>query len=150
MKRKTLFTHHALERVCERYGARFSKKQQLAFERILSNPKFTIPLTGNRLACYFEGKWYLLACNTPTGTLRTFLRPEDASEEEKYILSHDARYLKINNDAFRVLPMPQRKSTELPPQVKRMIPLPTDSLTEDELQHDEIQWTESILKKICD
>ena len=36
------FAHHALERACERYGIRLTKKQQLAFGRTLSNPKYTM------------------------------------------------------------------------------------------------------------
>ena len=158
-KAKTPFAHHALERACERYGICLTKKQQLAFGRMLSNPKYTIRLTRNRLACYFEGKWYLLACAVPTYsepsstmplyTVQTFLRPEDATEEDKQILRHNERYLKINNDAFHVLPV-SHKMTESSPQVKRMVELPADVLTGDELPHDEIQSAESILKTLCD
>jgi len=156
MKRKTPFAHHAIERVCERYGVLFSKKQQLAFGRTLSNPKYTIRLTRNRMACYFEGKWYLLACTAlpthtmPSYTVQTFLRLEDATEDDKQILQYNERYLKINNDAFHVLPVSQSRTTEPPPQVKRTVELPATVLTGDELPHDEIQSAERILKSLCD
>ena len=147
MKRKTPFAHHALERVCERYGVRFSKKQKQAFGRMLSHPKYAIPLTRNRLACYFEGKWYLLVCTASRYTVQTFLRPEDANEDDKLILRHDERYLKINNDAFHVLSTSPLKTTALPPQRKRKVKLP--GLTENELPHDEIQSAESMLNTFC-
>ncbi|MCL2622971.1 MAG: hypothetical protein FWD31_04815 [Planctomycetaceae bacterium] len=159
MKRKTPFAHHALERVCERYGVRFTKKQKQAFGRMLTHPKYAIPLTRNRLACYFEGKWYLLVCTASRYTVQTFLRPEDANEDDKLILRHDERYLKINNDAFHVLSASPLKTTGLPPQRKgsgfaatrnqaRKLQLP--GLTEDELPHDEIQSAESMLNTFCD
>jgi len=148
MKRTTPFAHHALERVCERYGVRFSQKQKQAFGRMLSHPKYAIPLTRNRLACYFEGKWYLLVCTTSRYTVQTFLRPEDANENDKHILRHDERYLKINNDAFHVLSAPPLKTTELPFQRKKKVNLP--GLTESELPHDEIQSAESMLNNFCD
>ena len=148
MKRKTPFAHHALERVCERYGVRFSKKQKQAFGRMLTHPKYAIPLTRNRLACYFEGKWYLLVCTASRYTVQTFLRPEDANEDDKLILRHDERYLKINNDAFHVLSAPPLKTTGLPTQVKRTVQLP--GLTENELPLDEIQSAESMLNNFCD
>ena len=158
MKRKTPFAHHALERVCERYGIRLTKKRQQAFGRMLSHPMHTIPLTRNRLACYFEGKWYLVACTAPTNavpsrtmpsyTVQTFLRLEDANDDDKRILRHDKRYLKINNDAFHVLSASQSKTTELLLQVKRTIELP--DLTEDELPHNEIQSAVNMLNTYCD
>lgn len=159
MKRKTPFAHHALERVCERYGVRLTRKQQLAFGRMLSNPKYTISLTNNRLACYFEGNWYLLAYTaslhkTPTSTgnnpmtVLTFLRLEDASEDDKWILCHDKRYLKINNDAFHVLSVSSQKPIELPPQSQKSVELP--DLTDEEMPHDEIRSAENILKAYCD
>jgi len=156
-KARTPFAHHALERVCERYGIRLSGKQQQAFGRTLANPKHTIPLTRNRLACYFQGKWYLLACTgptsvepsrpTPTYTVQTFLRLEDASDDDKQILRHDARYLKINNDAFHVLSASHLKSTELPPRTKMTVELP--DLTENELPQEEIQSAENMLNIFC-
>ena len=148
MKRKTPFAHHALERVCERYGVRFSKKQKQAFGRMLTHPKYAIPLTRNRLACYFEGKWYLLVCTASRYTVQTFLRPEDANEDDKLILRHDERYRKINNDAFHVLSASPLKTTALPPQRKRKVKLP--GLTSDELPYDEIQSAESMLNTFCD
>ena len=181
MKRKTPFARHALERVCERYGIRLTRKQQLAFGRMLSNPKHAIPLTRNRLACYFQGKWYLLACSGPLRTtstrlmrtrtepahatssrtmpstmppcpvtVQTFLRLEDATDDDKLILMHDERYLKTNNDAFHVLSASHNKFTEpLPPRGKITIELP-DDLTDDELPGDEIQTAESMLNTCCD
>ena len=163
MKRKTPFAHHALERVCERYGVRLTGKQQQAFGRTLSNPKHTIPLTRNRLACYFEGRWYLLVCTSPINavplrtmpscTVQTFLRLEDASDDDKRILRHDERYRRINNDAFHVLSVSPSKTTgrlflmkKL--QVKKTVELP--GLTEDELPHDEIRSAESMLNTYCD
>ena len=168
MKRKTPFANHALDRVCERCGIRLTKKQQQAFGRMLSNPKHTIPLTRNRLACYFEGKWYLLACNAPIRTMptctelpnviqsrtmprytvQTFLRLEDASDDDKQILRHDKRYLKINNDAFHVLSASHGKLTEpLPPRNKRTVELP--DVADDELPSDEIQSAEGMLNALC-
>jgi len=160
MRRRTPFAHHALERVCERYGIRLTKRQQQAFGRTLSNPKFTIPLTRNRVACYFGGRWYLLACNAPiralpphimtSYTVQTFLRLEDASDDDKRILRNDERYLKTNNDAFHVLSASHLKSTEpLPPRNKITVELP-DDLTDDELPRDEIQSAESMLNTYCD
>ena len=95
MKFKSPFTHHALERILERYDARFTKQRQLAFVRTLQNPKFTIPLTDNRKACYFEGKWYLLVCSQsprPQSSIiaiQTFLRLEDANEDDKLVPCKD-------------------------------------------------------------
>ena len=156
-KARTPFAHHALERVCERYGVRLTGKQQQAFGRTLTNPKHTIPLTRNRLACYFQGRWYLLACTGPTSaepsrpspsyTVQTFLRLEDAGDDDKQILRHDARYLKIDNDAFHVLSA-HLKSTEPPPRTKRTVELPVS--TGDELSQDEIQSAESMLNTFCD
>ena len=158
MKRKTPFARHALERACERYGIRLTTKRQQAFERMLANPKHTIPLTRNRLACYFEGKWYLVACTAPINavpsltippfTVQTFLRLEDANEDDKRILRHDKRYLKINNDAFHVLSAPLSKTAGLPLPTKRTVELP--DLTEDELPHNEIQSAENMLNTYCD
>ena len=164
-KAKTPFAHHALQRVCERYGVRLTKKQQLAFGRILSSPKHTIPLTRNRVACYFEGKWYLLACNVPIRmmptrterpctmlpckvTVQTFLRLEDATDDDKQILRHDKRYLKINNDAFHVLSVPLKSIEPLPPRNKKTVELP--DLTDDELPNDEIQSADDELNTLCD
>ena len=155
-KAVTPFAHHALERVCERYGVRLTGKQQQAFGRTLANPKHTIPLTRNRLACYFQGRWYLLVCigpisaepsrSKPSCTVQTFLRLEDANDDDKQILRHDERYLKINNDAFHVLPV-RLKSTEPPPQTKRTVELP--DLTDDELPRAEIQSAERMLNTFC-
>ena len=155
MKRRTPFARHALERVCERYGIRLTKKQQLAFGRTLANPKYTIPLTRNRVACYFGGRWYLLACNVPVRampsyTVQTFLRLEDANDDDKLILRNDERYLKTNNDAFHALSAPHLKSTEpLPPRSKITVELP-DDLADDELPRDEIQSAEKMLNTYCD
>ena len=158
MKRKTPFARHALERVCERYGIRLTKKRQLAFERMLANAKHTIPLTRNRLACYFEGKWFLVACTAPTTTVasptmpsytvQTFLRLEDANEDDKRILRHDQRYLNINKDEFHVLSASRSKTTGLPLPAKKTVELP--DLTEDELPYNEIQSAESMLNTYCD
>ena len=155
-KARTPFAHHALERVYERYGVRLTGKQQQAFGRTLSNPKHTIPLTRNRLACYFQGRWYLLACTGPTSdkpsqtmpsyTVQTFLRLEDANEDDKQILRLDARYLKINNDAFHVLSALHKPAE--PPRTKRTVELP--DLSENELPQDEIRSAESMLNTFCD
>ena len=165
MPKKTVtpFARHALERVFERYGVRLTKKRQQAFGRTLVNPKHTIPLTRNRLACHFQGRWYLLACTEPLSaappshtmpscTVQTFLRLEDASEDDKRILRHDNRYLKINNDAFQVLSAFHVQPAGLPPLVKktmkRTVELP--DLTENELPHDEILSAENMLNTFCD
>ena len=153
----TPFAHHALERIFERYGVRLTGKQQQAFGRTLANPKHTIPLTRNRLACYFQGRWYLLACTgstssepsypMPSSTVQTFLRLEDANDDDKQILRHDERYLKTNNDAFHVLSA-HLKSTDPPPRTKSMVELP--DLTENELPEDDIQSAENMLNTFCD
>ena len=157
-KARSPFAHHALERIFERYGVRLTGKQQQAFGRTLANPKHTIPLTRNRLACYFQGRWYLLACTGPTSaeplrsmpsyTVQTFLRLEDANDDDKQILRHDERYLKINNDAFHVLSASHLKLTDPPPRTKKTVELP--DLTENELPRDEIQSAESMLNTFCD
>ena len=151
MKFKSPFTHHALERILERYGIRFTKQRQLAFVRTLHNPKFTIPLTDNRKACYFEGRWYLLVCSQslrPQSSIiaiQTFLRLEDANEDDKLVLRHSDRYIKINDDAFSVLSMSERKSIDRP--CKKLVELP--ELTDSELPHDQIKSADRILKSIC-
>lgn len=160
MKRKSPFAYHALERVCERYGIRLTKRQQQAFAQRLRNPKFTIRLTKNRLACYFEGRWYLLAVSVyrmptstkfsdtePSYTVQTFLRLEDANDDDKLILRHNERYIKINNDAFRVLPGSRSNPVEPPNQDRIHVELP--DLTEDDLPQEEIQAVDSVLKSIC-
>jgi len=151
MKFKSPFTHHALERILERYGTRFTKQRQLAFVRTLQNPKFTIPLTDNRRACYFEGKWYLLVCSQSPRPLssiiaiQTFLRLEDANEDDKLVLRHSDRYIKINDDAFGVLSMSERKSIDRP--CKKLVEL--SELSDSELPHDQIKSADRILKSIC-
>ena len=154
MKQRAPFTNHALERIAERYDVRLTKKQQLAFGKILSNPRFTIKLINNRLACYFERKWYLLAVSTykmPTNmetsyVVQTFLRLEDATEDDRLILHHNERYIKINDDAFNVLAISQPKLTDLP--YKKLVELP--SLTEDEVPIDQFQSADHMLKRYCD
>jgi len=161
MPKKTTspFAHHALERICERYGIRLTRKQQLAFGQALCNPKYTIPLTRNRLACYFQGKWYLLACTKPPHTMssrtmpymvtvQTFLRLEDANDDDKQILRHDKWYLKINNDAFHVLSALCPKTTAPLPQASKTVELP--DLTDDELPSDMIQSAKDMLNAYCD
>ena len=151
MKFKSPFTHHAIERILERYGTRFTKQRQLAFVRTLHNPKFTIPLTNNRLACYFEGKWYLLVCSQsprPQSSIiaiQTFLRLEDANEDDKLILRHNDQYIKINDDTFGVLAMSQPKPIDLP--YKKLVELP--GLSDDEIPIDQIQSADRMLKTIC-
>ena len=151
MKQRTPFTNHALERIAERYDVRLTKKQQLAFGKILSNPRFTVRLTNNRLACYFERKWYLLVCSQsphPQSSIiaiQTFLRLEDANEDDKLVLRHSDRYIKINDDAFGVLSMSERKSIDRP--CKKLIEL--SELTDSELPHDQIKSADRILKSIC-
>ena len=81
-------------------------------------------------------------------TVQTFLRPEDAIDDDKWILQHDDRYLRMNNDAFRVFSSSQYKSAEPPSQVKLMVELP--DLTEDELPHNEIRSAERVLNSYCD
>lgn len=161
-RRNSPFAHHALERICERYDICLTKRQQQAFAQRLRNPKFTIRLTKNRLACYFENQWYLLAVSTykmpsntkssyaePSFTVQTFLRLEDANDDDKLILRHNERYIKINNDAFRVLPGSQRNFFELPNQDRVQVGLP-DLTDEDDLPQEEFQAANRILKSICD
>ena len=158
MKQRTPFTNHALERIAERYDVRLTKKQQLAFGKIFSNPRFTIKLTNNRLACYFERKWYLLAVSTykmPTNMestrteslfiVQTSLRLEDANEDDKLVLRHSEQYRQINNDSFRV--MSQSKILEPPHREKIVVEFPKPD--EEDLAHDVIQSADRILKSIC-
>ena len=152
MKFKSPFTHHAIERILERYGTRFTKQRQLAFVRTLHNPKFTIPLTNNRLACYFEGKWYLLVCSQsprPQSSIiaiQTFLRLEDANENDKLVLRHSEQYRQINNDSFHVMSI-QPKFVEPPHRKKIVVEFPKPD--EEDLAHDVIQSADRILKSIC-
>ena len=83
----------------------------------------------------------------PRYTVQTFLRLEDASDDDKQILRHDKRYLKINNDAFHVLSA-FPKTTAPPPRVKMTVELP--DVADDELPCDEIQSAERVLDTYCD
>ena len=122
---------HAKERAFERYGVRFSKKRWELFGRTLQNPKYAVRLPGDRLACYFEKRWFLLICQNDT--VLTFLSLEDATDEDRQLLQHDERYCRINDDTFRVLGRnsipnaiiyPVERSVDLPPVQK----LPSDVL----------------------
>ncbi len=144
---------HAKERAFERYGVRFSKKRWESFERTVRNPKFAIRLQGERLACYFEKQWFLVICKE-NGAVLTFLNPEDASEEERQFLRNDERYLRSNNDTFRVLERnsassmgigdirPTERSKERP------VGLPS-TLAENELPPEVLESAEKLMKKLC-
>jgi hypothetical protein len=78
--------------------------------------------------------------------VQTFLRLEDATEDDRLILHHNERYIKINDDAFNVLATPQPKPIDLPH--TKLVELP--SLTEDEVPIDQFQSADHMLKRYCD
>ena len=151
-KYRTPFTHHALDRLAERYCIHLTKRQQLAFARTLLNPKFAISLSDNRKACYFERQWYLVVCrqsSCPQSTvivIQTFLPLDNANDDDKKLLCHNDQYIKVNDDVFGVLSIPQPKPIELPH--KKLVEL--SSLTDDEVPHDQIHSADLMLRRYCD
>jgi len=135
---------HAKERAFERYGTRFSKKRWESFRRTVKNPKYTIRLQGDRLACYFEKQWYLLICIS--GTILTFLSPEDANDDDRQLLRHDKRYQRINDDAFRALEQNSISNIKMP--TERLVALPS-ALGEDTLPSDILESAETLMKELC-
>ena len=136
---------HARERVFERYGTRFSKKRWESFRRTVRNPKYTIRLQSDRLACYFEKQWYLLICINDT--ILTFLLPEDANDEDRQLLRLDERYRRINDDVFRALERNSISSVKIP--TERLLALPPVQ-GEDTLPSDILESAETLLKKLCE
>ena len=101
-------TEHAKDRIEKRYSAEFNKKQCKSLERMLQKRKNMIMLTGNRVACYFLGQWYLFIWmiddrNYNSFVMPTVLKLEDASDADKQILKNDNLYRRIKDDAFHVL-----------------------------------------------
>ncbi|MGL6194147.1 MAG: hypothetical protein ACRC2T_04925 [Thermoguttaceae bacterium] len=141
---------HAKIRAFERYGISFSKKRWEAFELAISNPKYSIRLQDERLACYFERQWFLLICNG-NGVVLTFLSPEDITDVDKQTLRNDERYRRINNDTFRVLERTcviNTETQEIRPK-KRSTHLPR-TLPEDELPRSVLESAEIIMRKLCE
>jgi hypothetical protein len=146
MRQKSPFTSHAKDRANERYGIVFSRKQWQEFARILENPKFTVRLPGDRLACYFLKNWYLLV-RAKDGTVTTFLAREAATDEDKLILGNDDCYRRINDDAFHVLLNPHLTTLEtIPPLKENAVALPGDVA----LSSDVSQSVEMFLNRFCD
>ncbi len=141
---------HAKERAFERYGVRFSKKRWESFERTIRNKKYAIRLHGERLACYFEKRWFLIICRE-NGAVLTFLSLKDANDEDRQLLKGDERYIQINDDTFSVL---ERNSTlSVKTQdirlVDRSVDLPSTMLPGDELPQGVLETAENLMKKLC-
>ena len=140
---------HAKERALERYGIRFSKKRCKSFGRTLRNPKWTIRLRGDRLACYFENRWLLLICKENSVVL-TFLSPEDATDEDRQLLIRDEQYHRINDDVFRVLKRHSISNVTIPDiaQPEYTIDVPP-MLPEEELPSDVLESAVKLMKDLC-
>ena len=139
---------HAKERAFERYGIRFSKKRWELFGRTLRNPKYTVCLQGDRLACYFEHQWFLLIGKKDA--VLTFLSLEDANDDDRQLLRGDERYRRINDDAFQVLgqnSIPSVMMQDVCP-TERSVALPP-VLTEEELPSDVLESAEKLMKELC-
>ena len=134
---------HAKERAFERYDVRFTKKRWESFERTLRNPKYAIRLQGDRLACYFERRWFLLICQN--GVVLTFLSPGDANDEDKQLLRHDERYRRINDDTFRVLD--QNSISNMNMRDVYSTECSVDLPPEEELSHDVLASAEKLMKE---
>lgn len=134
------FTIHAKERAFERYGIMLTPPKWEAFARTIRNAKYSIQLDNERVACFFEGNWYLLACKN--GAVLTFLSPKDATDDDKHRLRHDKRYPQTGSDIFRVNSITQ--GSPVPP-----LELPT-SIPDVELPQDVLDAADKLMSRLCD
>lgn len=132
---------HAKQRAFERYGIRFTKKRGKSFER-------TIRLPGNRLACYFEKRWFFMICKK-NGVVLTFLSLENVSNEDKQILRQDERYRRTaGDDAFGAFKRVTNLSLEMldVSPAGSSVNLPT-ALSVEELSPEVLEAAEKLMKK---
>lgn len=144
---KAILSRHAKEQAFQRYGILFTRRMYKDFLRAMRNPKRSIRLDNNRLACYFGGSWYLLVY--VNGQVLTFLPPESLSANDKHRLRYDERYRRTGNDVFQVgagkfdPPTAITESPELP------AGLP-DSIPDVELPQDILDAAAKLLPRLCD
>lgn len=135
------FTIHAKERAFERYGIMLTPPKWEAFARTIRNVKYSIPLNNERVACFFDGNWYLLACKNDT--VLTFLSPEDATDDDKHRLNHDKRYPQTGVDVFRVNESSTNRMAILPLE-------PPASIPDVELPQDVLDAAAKLMSRLCD
>ena len=141
------FPSHAKEQLKERYDVEFSDSEWVRFGQVLRDPNWTIRLSdakrgGYYCASFFMEHWYLLIC-ARDGTVKTAIPRLDVMDEDKLILMRDDRYLRINNDEFRVWRTPP-VDTEVRSR-KKPVKLPEN----EELPTCVSQSAESMLNRLC-